>query len=420
MNPRSVQPRRLLRAAAIADAAGVQAAPGAVLVEVDRIVAAGTPQSIGPVADAIVEDHANSIIVPALANAHTHLDLTHLGPRPFDGDFTTWVDAVRTGRARSDEDIAESVRAGVRLSLAGGVAMVGDIAGVRSVVPTITLRQSGMAGVSFFEIFGMGRAQSAAIDAMRSAAGSIPHLERGVRLGVQPHAPYSCGPEVYRAAASLGLPLATHLAETRDELEFVDRGLGPLADMLKRIGIWDDSITGFGVHAIDHIIQLLTRRPFIAAHVNYIDDRHMTTLAKSPVTVAYCPRASAYFGHLDHRYREMLAAGVNVALGTDSILCLDTADRISTLDEMRLLHQRDGTGALDLLCMATINGAQALGIRESLATLAPGPSAGLLALTIDPPMTTASEALAGALRRTDPPRWVLGPFEGDDAWLQHD
>jgi cytosine/adenosine deaminase-related metal-dependent hydrolase len=310
------------------------------------------------------------------------------------------------------------VREGVRLSRAGGVAMVGDIAGVRSTVPTIALRETSLAGVSFFEIFGIGRTQAVAIEAMQASAQSIAGTRNGVRLGIQPHAPYSCGPDVYHAAAALGLPLATHLAETRDELEFVARGKGPLADMLKRIGVWDDSVAGNGLHAVDHVVNLLRGMPFIAAHLNYIDDRHIDALTCSQVSVAYCPRASAYFGHCDHRYRDMLAAGVNVALGTDSMLCLDTPDRISTLDEMRLLHRRDGTDAIDLLRMATINGARALDVRESLVTLAPGESAGLLALNVDSQMANARSALANAFGRDDAPRWVLGPIAGEDSWFK--
>ena len=417
--PRRSSPRRLLRAAAIAEAAGMQTAPGAVLVEGSRIIAAGSPQSIGPIADAVLEEHPDSIIIPGLVNAHAHLDLTHIGPQPFDGDFTTWVDGVRAGRARTDEGIAAAVLEGVRLLRVGGTAMVGDIAGVRSTVPTVALRKSGMAGVSFFEIFGVGRTQATAIEVMRAAAQSVACVERGVRFGMQPHAPYSCGPEVYRAAASLGLPLATHLAETRDELTFIEQGEGPLADMLKRIGVWDDSITGFGVHAIEHVLGLIGKHPFISAHLNFLDDRHLALLAKSRITIAYCPRASAYFGHRDHRYREMLAAGVNVALGTDSILCLNTSDRISTLDEMRWLHQRDGTNVFDLLRMATTSGAHALGMRESLVTLAPGESAGLLALAIDSSSpASSSDALHQALLRDDAPKWIVGPFAGDDGWFQ--
>jgi len=56
---------------------------------------------------------------------------------------------------------------------------------------------------------------------------------------------------------------------------------------------------------------------------------------------------------------------------------------LSILDEMRFLHQRDGTDPLTLLRMATINGARALNVPEDVVTLKPGPCAGLLAVPID-------------------------------------
>jgi cytosine/adenosine deaminase-related metal-dependent hydrolase len=61
---------------------------------------------------------------------------------------------------------------------------------------------------------------------------------------------------------------------------------------------------------------------------------------------------------------------------------LDTPDRISVLDEMRLLHQRDGTDARTLLSMGTIYGAEALGLNSEAVTLRPGPLAGLLGVAI--------------------------------------
>ncbi len=424
--------RRLLRAAAIIDAAGIQAAPGVVLLEDDRIIAAGSPQAVGAVGQVAsdgIETLADSVIVPALANVHAHLDLTHIGPQPFDGDFARWVERIRFGRCTDQDTIAATVREGVRLSRAGGTAMVGDIAGARSMTPVRALRELGMPGVSYLEVFGIGRGQAAAIDFMGSAIDAVPNIDQGVRFGLQPHAPYSCGPEVYRyAAAALGTPMSTHLAETTEELEFIRHARGSLADMLKRIGVWDDSIRAAGaagaagLHPVEFLAQQLGvgggDRSCIAAHVNYVDDEHLELLAKSRIHVAYCPRASAYFGHPQHRYREMMAAGVNVALGTDSIVCLDTPDRISVLDEMRLLHQRDGVDAVTLLRMATICGCRALGMRESLVTLKSGESAGLLALRADEHAASPQEALESALRRNEPPKWMLGPVRGNDSWFQ--
>jgi cytosine/adenosine deaminase-related metal-dependent hydrolase len=306
---------------------------------------------------------------------------------------------------------------GIALARAGGTAIVGDIAGVGSRVPLGELRRAGMRGVSFLEVFGIGWRQEKAIQTLRRAVDEIPADEDGVRLGLQPHAPYSCGVEVYRAAAGLGRPLATHLAETLEEIRFVERADGPLADLLRRLGVWDDTIVGHRQHPIDALAEPLAAAPFLAAHLNYIEPRHLEMLARRRLTVAYCPRASAYFGHPHdgrppHQYRAMLQAGVNVALGTDGLLCLDTPDRISILDEMRFLFRRDGVEPRMLLRMGTINGAAALGFDERRVTFQPGPTLGVLALSIDG--ESGEDPLRQVMRGDDAPRRVIEPSPPGD------
>lgn len=426
MNPTTAQfDRLIIRAAAVADGAGLFAAPGVVLLEaatihgfgprsdtahrqpqsrqpghVDnltaggcRIIAAGSPQEVGAAAVTITTiDLPDAIIIPALVNAHAHLDLTHIGPQPepVGGGFSAWAEMIRNRRAMDEQAIWESVQQGVELSIRGGTAVIGDIAGGRSLLPIQTLRASGLRGTSYLEVFGIGASQGRSAAFLRELIEHVASDADGVRLGVQPHAPYSCGLNLYQAAAGLNLPMATHLAETLEEIEFVQQATGPLADMLKRLGVWDDSITRSGNHPIDHLAPILREHPCLAAHLNYVDSRHLEAMLHWPISVAYCPRASAYFGHpqqghVPHRYREMLQAGINVALGTDSVVCLppEQADRLSVLDEMRFLYQRDATDPALLLRMATVNGARALGIDENLVTFKPGHCAGVIAVTID-------------------------------------
>lgn len=410
----------LIRAAMVIDAASVRASPGVVLIERGRLVAAGSAQSIGSPGVTRVVDLTRSVLIPGLVNAHAHLDLTHVGPVNYGGDFVNWIQHVRAGRAADEAGIAAAVRRGVALADAGGTAMIGDIAGVGSLIPAQVLRESGAAGVSFVEVFGIGRSQRAAVERIHCLAAG--HAGGGsVRVGVQPHAPYSCGPDVYRAAAASGLPCATHLAETLDEAMFTRHGRGMFADLLRSIGVWDDSIVPTGLHPVEHVRAALAAARFVAAHVNYIEPRHLPLLAGWGVSVAYCPRASAYFGHpapgnAPHRYRDMLEAGVNVCLGTDSILCLDTPDRISVLDDMRLLFRRDGTDVRTLLRMATINGAAAMGFDPSRVTLSPGApgecGAERSILAIDLPDWWEGDPLEGVMMTNSAPSWVLHPRRG--------
>ena len=104
----------------------------------------------------------------------------------------------------------------------------------------------------------------------------------------------------------------------------------------------------------------------------------------------------------------MMAAGVNVALGTDGLGCLDRDDRVSVLDEMRFLSRRDGTDPRVLLAMGTTNGARGLGHDTERVTLGRGAQpAGLIALPVDP--GSSLDPLEQVMRRDDAPEWLGEP-----------
>jgi cytosine/adenosine deaminase-related metal-dependent hydrolase len=434
----------LVRAGTVVDAGGVDASPGGLLLEGSTVIAAGELAAIGEVADATVIDRPFSAVVPAFVNAHAHLDLSHVEPIPGGGDFTAWIAAIRAARHPDDASIARSVRRGIELSLAGGTAAIGDIAGTGSPVPTEALRRSPLMGVSYREFFGVGRRQpdaAAAIAALaeadraaRGEPGADASLAR-IRQGISPHAPYSCGPRVFAAAAAAGLPIATHLAETLEELEFVRDGGGRFEAFLREIEAWDDSVTegpdamgATGRHAVDLVLESLAagvagaaeaaeaagddRPPTLAAHGNYLRPEDHAALAAAGVGIAYCPRASSWFrhpvaGHGPHPWRELLQAGVLVCLGTDGRPCLDTEDRISVLDEMRFLVRRDRVSARTVLPLATVHGARGLGLDPAWFTFAAGHVAGVLALPAD--ASIHGDRLEAAMRVGDAPEWLVDP-----------
>lgn len=368
----------------------------------------------------------DAVVIPALVNAHTHLDLTPLGPRPFDRErgFTGWLEAVRLARAGVG-DAGAGVKMGCSLLRAGGVGAVGDIVGggLAALGEAFeAISRSGLEGVAFLEFFGTGSRQASTIRSMREAVGAGGTSGR-IRVGLQPHAPYSAGPGVYREAACLsrarGVPVATHVGESLAERRFIHDETGPIREMIERLGLWEearDESLGCAPSPVARVASALTgATSWLAVHVNDCSDEDFEHLAASCAHVVYCPRASAYFAHEadlgPHRYRDMLRAGINVALGTDSILCLPSGEqsgRLSPLDEMRLLWRRDGTDARSLLAMATINGARALGLDETRYTLEPGGrTAGVLAIDV----SGTDRALAPderILESDAPPRWV-GP-----------
>ncbi len=411
---------------AIVDAAGNQAVGGAaVLLHQGSLLAAGPRAQVEQhprAASAQRCEHPDRLLLPALVNAHAHLDLSHIGPQPYDKGrgFTAWADRVRTSRADDEPGIAAAVQTGIELAKRGGTGIIGDIAGVGSRTPFMVMRAAGFPGVSFIELFGQGDNQLAAIHFLNElAAEARAHPpDSPTRLGLQPHAPYSAGPALYAFASASGLPVSTHLAETLEERRFVEQGDGPFRDLIKSLRKWHEAIlegddaVGRGRHPIEHTLAHFPPAPWLAAHVNDLGEgaaraARLRLLAETNTSVAYCPRANAYFRREEdfgpHAYRDMLAADINVALGTDSLLCLPEAeaDRLSILDEMRYLYERDHTDPMLLLTMATTNGARALRFDPDYTTFTPGPIAGVIAL----PATPGDPApLVNRPRRQRPPR----------------
>lgn len=424
--PPTNHPLIRIDALAIADHRGVLASPGSVLVDrsegtwAGRVLAVGTPtkvdgHSAAARADVVRMGMPHALLVPGMVNSHTHLDLTHIGPQPHDpgAGFVPWVEMVRASRKINSSEIAASVRRGVELSCAAGVVAIGDIAGaprgVGSLAPARAMREMGMAGVSYLEFFGIGKNlwsfQSWLMAAVAAGLQEEMHKdggEPGVRIGVQPHAPNTVDARAYRwvleYATQLGLPVATHVAETPEERAFVSAGMGPQREMLERLGVWSDAVldeVGRSRSPVGHIAEIVRnarkstpRTAFV--HLNDVRDEDLEALTSvaseqtrddGGVTVVYCPRASAYFGSESHfgahRYREMLRAGVRVVLGTDSVINLPCeAGRMpdeggggagrgmSVWDEMVFLKRRDGTDARQLLGMGTTRAAAAMGLKE--------------------------------------------------------
>ncbi len=389
--------------------------PGAVAMTGGRVLAAGPATEVRRAVgrEARTVPLPDRLLLPGLVNAHAHLQLTSIGFMPYPGDFGRWVVTCMQGWQErlaehgGDESAAliEAMAEGERRSLSGGVLRVGDIASWNIEAHRL-LAGSRLGGVGFIELVGIGGAKRVRAQQRLADVLAVRDRPDGIRLGLEPHAPYSTGPAVYEAATDAGkqrgLPLATHLAELTEEHQFVAEARGPMRDLLDRLARWDDAYLqfyGHGLSPVQWMAPYLRQAPWLCAHCNYVSDDDIALLADTGASVAYCPRASEYFGHRDHRYREMLEAGVNVALGTDSIVCHGT---LGILDEMRRLHQRDGADPDRLLAMATLCGMRGLGFDGREAAFSPGRSPGLIAVGYDPSDTT--DALAQVLSTTNPPR----------------
>ena len=366
------------------------------------------------------EDLGNVALIPGLVNAHTHLDLS--GARglipPTDPDhFTDWLKGVIAyRRTRSEADTLADIKMGLAECLRFGTTLIGDIASEGK--SWDALSKAKTRAVCFYELIGLSeeRAKAAGDRAYefgvavghfpppllwgRSMEPQVPSgggldcasdpppgsgfahtdlpLNGGggvVRLAFSPHAPYSARRNLFGAGGASDT-FATHLAESPAEIELIDAHTGPFAEFLKTVGAWEPS-------GISQLQPILTRSRLVGhylfAHCNYLPLDHCKYIAGLH-SIVYCPRTHAAFGHPPHPFRDFLARGVRVCLGTDS---LASNPELDLLAEARFVHAKypDFPGE-QLLKMVTLSGAEALGWADECGSLEAGKSADVVAVPL--------------------------------------
>jgi len=208
-----------------------------------------------------------------------------------------------------------------------------------------------------------------------------------VRVGLSPHAPYTVPPVLLERIVQLSLrnnlPVAMHLAETRDELELLRDGSGPLRNMLQDLGAWRDNAIPLATRPMSYLRTLAGVDRALVIHGNYLDVEEIAFVAerRARMSVVYCPRTHAYFGHDRYPLPEMLKAGVRVVLGTDSRASNPDLDLLQDLRFVARRHPH--VPPREIMHMATIAAATALGIDDRKGSLAVGKDADFVVLPID-------------------------------------
>ncbi len=360
---------------------GPPIADGTVAIEGDRIVAVDQARP-----GAEVVDLGNAAILPGFVNAHTHLEFSDL-TKPIGTagmGFVDWIRAVIEARRRTSPDRPRAVELGLQESLACGTTTLGEVAQPgwnpgppRPEMPRLTV---------FLELIAptLDRVQTA-VDTIEPHR-SFPWEEYGCQPGLSLHAPYSVLPELIDLAAStcaaLDWPVAMHLAESREELEWLRSGTGPFFEFLSALPGWTGGMQRPGARPMDYLRKLQLMNPALVIHGNYLNDEEIRFLAdhRRTMRVVYCPRTHACFGHDRYPLEKMLAAGAGVALGTDSRA---SSPNLSILAEMRFLAaEHPIVPPAAVLRLATLAGAQALGCADWTGSLEPGKVADLAVVSL--------------------------------------
>ena len=362
-------------------------------------------EAVGPLAEMTaryperaVSVHADSVLVPGLVNAHTHLCLSALegliGPMP----FPAWLERVAAAsRALDADDFAASAAWGAVTCLMAGVTAVGDIAyGPESLSATGDI---GPGGVFFWEVLGITETELARTLDRLEFPRERECGEGRFSCGISPHAPYTSGPALLRATHRLarerGIRHMLHLAESPAEERLMRSGDGPLAEVATRNA---RGFTSPGAGAVTYAHDLGVLEGTIAVHCVTASETETRLLARHARGVVLCPRSNRYLQCGAPPVAMLRSAGAALAIGSDSVASNEGVDLFA---EARALAAMDpGLTPERLLAMMTLEGARVLGIEHHFGSLEPGKQADLVAIAT-PATGTPAETLVGRARPAD-------------------
>jgi cytosine/adenosine deaminase-related metal-dependent hydrolase len=390
---------------------------GSVTVENGRISYVGSRRQGGGESMELGE----AILMPGLVNTHCHLELTAMRGFLEDLDFRRWILRLTSAKrsVMNREMLLDSARAGLEEGIAAGVTTYSDTCDSGVVIQA--MREYGVRGIMFQELFGPDPAQcDQSIAEFRAKLAELrAHASPLCSIGISPHAPYTVSDDLFRASAAVAreehLPMAIHIAESEVEMQLIVQGTGSFADGLRGRGI-PVAPRARSPIALLGSLGVLDLKPLLI-HCVRVDSEDLEQIAQHHSPVAHCPISNAKLGHGIAPLLETLAAGIDVGLGSDSVA---SNNRINLLDEARaaLLMQRarvrthHALTASDVLELATLGGACALGLANEVGSLEVGKSADLAAFDIGATVPTLDPA-AAAIFAVDGARASLVTVAGE-------
>lgn len=389
--------------------------PGAVAVSAGTVVAAGSPRDVERALPPgfLRREFPGAAILPGLVNAHTHLQIPRLqppegAPSAASGPFVDWIlRVIAWKRGAPPGEFRKNFAAAASESLACGTTAVGEITGPDAgVYDACPLRARVFAE-------GIGFAPEAAEEVLRSVSAVLARLEERAAAGngellpgVSPHTLYTVSPMLLRGLADLagkkGIPACLHLAESREEMEFLRTGGGEVADRLyPAVGKDVSWFRGIGMPLPDYLDKAgLLREGLILVHNVHLSPEEIAIFSERGARFILCPRSNAAHGNGSPDVTRFVDAGVPFGLGTDS---LGSVADLSMWEEMRAARAlyrgslAEGDLCRALFRAATENGASALSLPGG--ALRPGGPADFL-VADDAGGNVPGSAFANLLDRT--------------------
>lgn len=327
----------------------------------------------------VLDSHA---VMPGLINAHGHAPMSLLRGYADDLPLHPWLEQkIWPAEAHwlSEAYVADGARLAIAEMLLSGTTCFSDMYFFADQIAAV-VSETGIRAQLASPVFDFPTSWAVDADDYISRATRLHDQYRNselIQVAFGPHAPYTVSDapllKLATLAEELDLGIHMHVHENTQEVEDAVRakGLRPLS-RLKHLGLLSPRLQCI------HMTQLL--------------DDEIALLAEHGVTVVHCPASNLKLASGFCRTGDLLAAGVNVALGTDSCASNNDLDMFSELRLASLLAKGTSGDASKLpafqtLQMATINGARALGMDEQLGTLESGKLADIIAINLDQPNT---------------------------------
>lgn len=371
---------------------------GAVALDGDTVLAVGPREEVEARHGRC--ERRDGVLLPALVNAHLHLELSYMAGGVAGGDgLPAWIELFISARVRArTRDPGPAMIMGAEDLARFGVAAVGDISNtLASVGP---LAEAGMAGTIFHEIFGpTPRRFQEACDAAKVMRSLAPAPPPGLRIATSPHAIYST-PHPHVVELLRGGPGSIHLAEDPAERAFVSTGTGAFGHLVSRMGGRARDLVPKGRSAVAVVAPEL-RPHHLAVHCVDLDDDDLALLKASGATVVLCPRSNRFIGGTLPRLDRLLEAGVPLAIGTDS---LASAPSLAPLADVAVLRAAYPSIPASRVLPLAWNGA-AVGAPH-VGVLAPGLSPGVLHAAADRPAGDPFETIIAFGAEERPFEWL--------------
>lgn len=325
-------------------------------------------------------DASHQLVLPGLINGHTHLAMNLLRGTAENKSLQAWLQAVIFPVEAEVVD-AEFVQVGVELalleSLYAGVTTVADMYYLQNIAAEVVDR------VGMRALLGEGVTSFSSPNTRGNFKGVYPIIEAlcekyqnhaRISVAYAPHAPYTCDEKTLKTLLKhrerYHLPILIHVSETLHEVQ--------------------ESIKAYGMSPVKWLNQLgLMDEATIFIHAVHLDEADISLVAKAGTSIIYNPESNMKLGSGIAPIDQFLQANIPVGIGTDSAASNNNlnlfAEMSSGIKLQQLKNPLVNLNALDMVLMATLNGAKALGLDRIIGSLEVGKYADVIILDIQQP-----------------------------------